>query len=181
MHASGRTVAPVTWTVRAPDPADGPTAGPDRPLLEGYLGWQRSTLLAVCDGLRADQLVQRPLPSSRLSLLGLVRHLTKVERTWLRIRAAGEDVQPVFDPALGKDHDFEHLVAADAAGAVERLQQEWGAGDRAVAGMGFDEVYDVGGESWSLRMTYVHLVGEYARHNGHADLLREALDGVRGR
>jgi uncharacterized damage-inducible protein DinB len=179
--SAGRTLALVTWTVPAPDPADGPTTGPDRPLLEGYLGWQRSTLLAICAGLRADQLVQRPLASSRLSLLGLVRHLTKVERTWLRIRAAGQDVPPVFDPALGKDHDFEHLVAADSAEAVERLRQEWDAGDRAVAGMGFDEGFTVGDETWSLRMTYVHLIGEYARHNGHADLLREALDGVRGR
>jgi uncharacterized damage-inducible protein DinB len=170
----------VTWTSPAPTPVDGALTGPDRPMLEGYLAWQRSVLLNVCAGLTGEQLAARPLPSN-LSLLGLVRHLAKVERIWLRQRAAGQSVEPMYDAALGKDHDFDDVVAADAEADVARLRREWRAADDAVAALGFDDTFEVGGETFSLRMTYVHLIGEYARHNGHADLLREALDGVTGR
>ena len=171
----------MTWTAPTPEPADGPLTGPDRPMLEGFLGWQRTTLLNVCAGLTGDQLAQRPLPSSNLSLLGLLRHAAKVERTWLRQRAAGEDVEPFYDPDLGPQHDFDHLDPAEAEDAVRLLREEWLDADVAVAAMSFDDTFDVHGEEWSLRMVYVHLIAEYARHNGHADLLREALDGVTGR
>jgi uncharacterized damage-inducible protein DinB len=164
-----------------PTLVDGPLTGPDRPMLEAYLQWQRATLLNVCAGLTGEQLASRPLASSNLSLLGLVRHLAKVERIWLRQRAAGERVEPLYDPALGKDHDFDAVVAADAEADVERLEHEWQLADRAVAGLGFDDSFELDGEPFSLRMTYVHLIGEYARHNGHADLLREAVDGVTAR
>ena len=171
----------MTWTAPTPEPADGPLTGPDRPMLEGFLGWQRTTLLNVCAGLTGEQLAQRPLPSSNLSLLGLLRHAAKVERTWLRQRAAGEDVEPFYDPDLGPQHDFDHLDPAEAEDAVRLLREEWLDADVAVAAMSFDDTFDVHGEAWSLRMVYVHLIAEYARHNGHADLLREALDGVTGR
>ncbi len=171
----------TTWTAPAPDPVDGPVTGSDRPMLEGYLGWQRATLLNICAGLTADELATRPLPRSNLSLLGLVRHLAKVERTWFRIRAAAEPIEPLYDPALGKDHDFDGLDPADAAAAIERLEREWRAADAAAAQLDFDDAFDVHGEPFSLRMVYVHMIGEYARHNGHADLLREQLDGVTGR
>ena len=171
----------MTWTAPTPEPADGPLTGPDRPMLEGFLGWQRTTLLNVCAGLTGDQLAERPLPSSNLSLLGLLRHAAKVERTWLRQRAAGEDVEPFYDPDLGPQHDFDHLDPAEAEDAVRLLREEWLDADVAVAAMSFDDTFDVHGEAWSLRMVYVHLIAEYARHNGHADLLREALDGVTGR
>lgn len=150
-------------------------------MLEGYLNWQRATLLNVCAGLTADQLALRPIPSSGLSLLGLIRHLAKVERIWFRQRAAGQPVPPRFDPADGKDADFTHGVAAEAAAEIDRLRAEWQEADAAVREMKFSDTFDAGGETWSLRMMYVHLIGEYARHNGHADLLREAIDGVRGR
>jgi hypothetical protein len=164
-----------------PHPVDGPLSGPDRPMLEGFLAWERVTLLNICAGLTADQLAVRPLPSSNLSLLGLVRHLTKVERTWFRLRAAGHHLEPVFDPSLGKDHDFDDVRPADALPALQRLQEEWSLADVAVAAMDFNDTFDVHGDAFSLRMTYVHLIGEYARHNGHADLLREAIDGVTAR
>jgi Protein of unknown function (DUF664) len=172
---------PATWTAPAPTPVDGPLAGPDRPILEGYLAWQRSTLLSICAGLTGEQLARRPLPSSRLSLLGLVRHLAKVERTWFRIRAAAEPIEPLYDLALGKDHDFEALEPSEAPAAFSRYDQECRAADAAVAGLPFEATFDLGGEPFSLRMVYVHMIGEYARHNGHADLLREAIDGVTGR
>ncbi len=171
----------MTWTAPEPAPVDGPLTGPDRPMLEGYLGWQRRTLLNICGGLTGEQLAARPLPSSQLSLLGLVRHLAKVERIWLRQRVAGQDVEPLYDAALGRDHDFEDVRAEDAEAALARLVEEWRLADEAVAGLSFDDTCEAYGETFSLRMVYVHLCGEYARHNGHAYLLRESIDGVTAR
>jgi uncharacterized damage-inducible protein DinB len=172
----------MTWTAPTPSPVDGPTTGDDRPILEGYLNWQRSTLLNICAGLTGEQLARRAIPSSNLSLLGLIRHLAKVERIWFRQRAAGQPVPPMYDPALGKDADFNDAVAADAEADLARLLTEWQRADAAVAGLDFADTFDAGdGDTFSVRMMYVHLIGEYARHNGHADLLREALDGVTGR
>jgi hypothetical protein len=171
----------MTWTVPTPDLPEGPMTGPDRPMLEGLLAWHRATLLHVCAGLTGEQLAARPLPASDLSLLGLVRHLAKVERTWFRIRVAGQDVPPLFDPALGKDADFALGTAEDAERAVAVLQEEVREAVAAVAGLGFDHAVVVHGEPMSLRMVHAHMIGEYARHNGHADLLRQHLDGVTGR
>ena len=172
----------MTWTVPTPSPADGPMTGADRPILEGYLNYQRSTLLNICAGLTGEQLARRPIASSNLSLLGLIRHLAKVERTWFRQRAAGQPVPPMYDPARGKDADFNDALAAEAETDIARLQEEWRLADQAAAGLDFDDTLDTGhGDTFSVRMMYVHLIGEYARHNGHADLLREALDGVTGR
>src|SRR3954468_2989616 len=171
----------TTWIAPTPTVADGPLTGPDRPMLEAYLAWERSVLLNIAAGLTGEQLATRPLPTSRLSLLGLVRHLTKVERTWFRIRAAGEAVDPVYDPALGKDHDFDQLDPADAPAAFDAYVAECRRCNEAAASMSFDDTFDLHGEPFSLRMVYVHMIGEYARHNGHADLVREAIDGVTGR
>jgi uncharacterized damage-inducible protein DinB len=171
----------MTWIAPTPDPVDGPLVGSDRPMLEGYLAWQRSTLLNICAGLTGDQLAARPLVSSNLSLLGLVRHMAKVERVWFRHRAVHDPVAPMYDPARGKDADFDDIDASEAAAAVARLQDEWIACDRAVAGLSFDATLQARDDVMSLRMTYVHMIGEYARHNGHADLLREAIDGVTAR
>jgi hypothetical protein len=173
--------AGMTWLAPTPDPVDGPLTGPDRPLLEGVLGWHHVTLTHICAGLTGEQLTARPLASSNLSLLGIVRHMGKVERIWFRQRAAAEPVEPMYDLALGKDTDFDDLDPAEAPAAFARLRDEWRRADAAVAGLDFDHTFDVAGEPFSLRMTYVHMIGEYARHNGHADLLRESIDGVTGR
>jgi hypothetical protein len=171
----------MTWIAPMPDPIDGPLIGPDRPILEGFLAWERMTLLAICGGLTGEQLAARPVTSSNLSLLGLLRHAAKVERIWFRQRAAREVVEPMYDPARGKDSDFEDGDADSAHADIERLRAEWRLADAAVAAMSFDDTFDVEGYAFSLRMVYVHLIGEYSRHNGHADLLREAIDGVTGR
>lgn len=171
----------MTWIASSPAPVDGPLTGADRGMLEGYLRFQRRTLLNVCAGLTGEQLALRSVWASNLSLLGLVRHLTKVERIWLRIRVADQDIPPFFDPELGRSHDFDHLDPATAEEAVRQLQEEWRLGDAAVVDVDFDHTVEAYGEPWSLRMVYVHLIGEYARHNGHADLLRESIDGATGR
>jgi len=171
----------MTWTAPTPSPVDGPLTGNDRPMLEGYLNWQRATLLNICAGLTGEQLARQPVPPSNLSLLGLVRHLAKVERTWFSQRALGKPVEPMYDPALGKDADFEDLDPAEAPGALQRLQDEWAASNKAAARLSFEAPVAAGEDVLSLRMVYVHLIGEYSRHNGHADLLRQSIDGTTGR
>jgi uncharacterized damage-inducible protein DinB len=171
----------MTWVAPTPAPVDGPTTGDDRPILEGYLAWQRATLLNICAGLTPEQLASRPMPPSTLSLLGLVRHLAKVERIWFRQRAAGEAIEPMYDLSLAKDTDFEAGLAIEAEADFARLQAEWAVADVTAADLPFDHTFDLGGDTWSLRMVYVHLIGEYARHNGHADLLRQGIDGVTAR
>jgi uncharacterized damage-inducible protein DinB len=171
----------TVWTVPTPEPVDGPLTGDDRPILEGFLAWQRTTSLNICAGLTGEQLASRPLESSNLSLLGLVRHLAKVERIWFRQRAAAMAIRPMYDTGLGKDADFNDLDPAKAQADIMRLQEEWHRADEAAAGLAFDHTFDVHGQDFSLRMTYVHVIAEYSRHNGHADLLREAIDGATGR
>ncbi|PVU84361.1 Mini-circle protein (plasmid) [Cellulomonas sp. WB94] len=170
----------MTWTSAAPDPVDGPMTGDDRHILEGFLAWQRSTFLNICAGLTAEQLAARPVPTSELSLLGLVRHLAKVERVWLRQRVARQEVPALFG-GPGDPSDFQDVDASGAETELLGLRQEWRQADAAASAVPFAHEIDVRGDVMSVRMVYVHLIGEYARHNGHADLLREALDGTRGR
>ncbi len=171
----------MTWTAPTPPTVDGPLTGDDRPILEAYLRYQRTILLNICAGLTGEQLATRPLATSNLSLLGLVRHLAKVERAWFRQRAAGEPVESHFAESPDQDADYNELDPQLAEADFERLYDEWDWASQAVADLSFDDTFDLGGEAFSLRMVYVHMIGEYARHNGHADLLREAIDGATGR
>ena len=155
------------------------TLGPERPLLEDYLDYQRRTLFNICEGLTDEQLAARPIPSTNLTLLGLVRHLAKVERIWFRIRVAGEDVPSLFE--LGTDDDFDLIDPADAESALATLHEEQRLAALAAATASFDDTVDWRGGTWSLRMIYIHVIAEYARHNGHADLIRQAIDGATGR
>ena len=171
----------MTWTAPAPAPiGDEPLIGDDRPILESFLTWQRRTLLNVCAELTGEQLATRSIPASNLSLLGLVRHMAKVERTWFRQRAAGEQVGPLFDPEPDKDADFNDLDPDRAAHDFAVFAEECRLADQAAAGLAFDDTFELRGRTYSLRLVYVHMIAEYARHNGHADLLRESLDGRTG-
>jgi uncharacterized damage-inducible protein DinB len=172
----------MTWRAPStPTLPDGPLVGDDRPILEAFLAWQRNTLLNICAGLTGEQLAERTAPPSNLSLLGLVRHLAKVERTWFRQRAAGELVEPMYDPAKGKSADFDDLEPALAQDDFARFVEECRLADAAVAGLAFDDTFTLNAETYSLRLVYVHVIAEYARHNGHADLLRELTDGTTGK
>ncbi|ADB32051.1 protein of unknown function DUF664 [Kribbella flavida DSM 17836] len=171
----------MTWTAPAVERPAGSLVAPERELLAGYLDFYRTTLLHKCAGLTAEQLAERPSPPSNLSLLGLIRHARKVERIWFRIHfAAGPPAEPVFAPELGKDADFELIDAASAQAEYEALVEEWKLSDAAAAGRSLDDRFTFKGQESTLRMIYVHLIGEYARHCGHADLVREQLDGVTG-
>jgi uncharacterized damage-inducible protein DinB len=171
----------MTWIAPDIERPEGSMVAPERELLPGFLDFYRTTLLHKCAGLTAEQLAERPSPPSNLSLLGLIRHLTKVERIWFRILFAPDSpADPVFAPELGKDADFELIDAAQAQSAYEGLIEEWALSDKAAAGRSLDEQFSVKGELSSLRMIYVHLIGEYGRHCGHADFLREQIDGATG-
>jgi uncharacterized damage-inducible protein DinB len=122
-------------------------------------------------------LVLRPVPPSTLSLLGLVRHMTKVERIWFRIRAASEDVAPLFP---NRDEDFNDIDPTTAEQAVADLPSEWSACDAAVGQLPLDHCIERDGEPVSLASIYIHLIEEWARHNGHADLIRQSIDGTVG-
>lgn len=167
----------MTWTAPDVPPAlvvvDGPTTGPERPILAGYLAWQRTTLLQACAGLTAEQLATASVPPSTLTLLGLVRHLAKVERIWWRVRLDREDVALQYP--LGTDDDFLLLDPARAADEFDALYAEWEVCDAVAARHDLDDEFVSKDETMSVRMLYVHLIGEYAQHNGHADLVRERV------
>ncbi|MBV9452098.1 MAG: DinB family protein [Streptosporangiaceae bacterium] len=146
-------------------------------MLQAVLDWHRATLLWKCAGLTGEQLAEQGVPPSGLSLLGLIRHLTKVERTWFRIRFAGE---PVDDPFGGAEAEFENIDPARAAADYARLTEEFKLADTAVANASLEDTFDFRGEQMSLRLIYLHMIEEYARHIGHADLLREQIDGAIG-
>jgi uncharacterized damage-inducible protein DinB len=155
----------------------------ERQALEAWLDFHRDTLLLKCAGLTADQLKERAVPPSRLSLLGLVRHMTEVERWWFRIHAAGADLPFPYDPEQ-TGQDFEALADADPADNLEVFRAEVGEARTAVAGRALDDVVSSQGDhperTRDIRWIYLHMIEEYARHNGHADLIRERLDGVTG-
>ncbi|MFI6678990.1 DinB family protein [Kribbella sp. NPDC050470] len=170
----------MTWRAPAVERPDGSLIAPERELLQGYLDFYRTTLLFKCAGLTAAQLAERPSPPSNLSLLGLIRHLTKVERIWFRIHFAADPAEPVFPLELGKDADFELIDASLAEAEYDGLIEEWKLSDEAAAGHSLDERFTFKETESTLRMIYIHLIGEYARHCGHADLVREQLDGTTG-
>jgi SAM-dependent methyltransferase len=168
----------VTWKAPEVERSEGPLTGAERPMLQAFLDWQRETLLHKCAGLTGEQLAERSVPPSGLSLLGLVRHMTKVERAWFRQRFAGESVGNPFGE--DKDADFERLDPARAAADYARLTEEFKLADAAVAHASLEDTFVHNGETMSLRMIYLHMIEEYARHLGHADLLREQIDGATG-
>ena len=149
-------------------------------MVKAFLDWQRATLLHKCAGLTGEELARQAIPPSGLSLLGLVRHMTKVERVWVRRRFAGEPV----DLPFGDDSEAEFAAADPARAAADyaRLTEEFKLVDAAVANASLDDTFthEKTGEVMSLRLIYLHLIEEYARHLGHADLLREQIDGVTG-
>ena len=168
----------VTWTAPDVQRPEGPLTCPERPMLRAFLDWHRATLLYKCAGLTGEQLAEHTVPPSGLSLLGLVRHMTKVERTWFRQRFAGEPVDNPFGDET--DADFERLEPGRAAADYARLTEEFKLADAAVANASLDDTFTHRGELMSLRLVYLHMIEEYARHLGHADLLRERTDGATG-
>ena len=152
---------------------------PEREMLEGWLEFHRTTLLIKCEGLRDDDRKARPVPTSLLSLHGLVRHMAEVERNWFQ-RVLSQDVTAVpiwFDPTVDDDRELVPLDDADWETDLSVWTAECETSRRIARRHELDDVGVRHGEPCSLRWIYVHMVEEYARHNGHADLLRELVDG----
>jgi uncharacterized damage-inducible protein DinB len=170
----------VTWTAPSVTRVDEPFIADERDILEGFLDWYRATLLHKCAGLTPEQLALRPIPSSSLSLLGLVRHMTGVERGWLRRRFAREQIDRPYNTDERPDADFDDAVAENAETDFAAYQNELGPARAATAGHALTETLERSGREISLRWTYVHMIEEYARHCGHADLIRELIDGKTG-
>ncbi|HVK22104.1 MAG TPA: DinB family protein [Actinokineospora sp.] len=159
-----------------------PLVGDERETLRGFLDFHRATLVMKCDGLGDEDLRKQSMPPSTLSLLGLVRHMAEVERTWFRRVINAEDIPLVWSDS----GDFQ--VAYDASGSTraEAFAAWEGEVERSRAIEVAAESLDVTGHQprWdadvSLRLVMHHVIHEYARHNGHADFLREGIDGVVG-
>ena len=163
---------------------DPPFHGDERATLVGFLSYHRATLEMKCAGLDARALAERAVTPSTLSLLGLVRHLAEVERGWFRGVLAGHDDPPLFFDDADPDADLNGAAAdpalVDAAWAVWR--EEVAFADRFVESHDLGETgHDPRHGPVSVRWVLVHMIEEYARHNGHADLLRERIDGATGR
>jgi uncharacterized protein DUF664 len=163
-----------------------PQTADERATLLGFLNYQRATVAAKCAGLTPEQLAVRAVPPSPMSLLGLLRHLGDVERGWFRWVVGGDTTSRprYYDPDTNPDGDF-----TDAAGTREQVEQayaywhqEIAHAQTLVAAHALDDtfVHPRDGEILSLRWVLLHLLEEYARHAGHADLLRERLDGTTG-
>ncbi|MDE9364702.1 DinB family protein [Luteipulveratus sp. YIM 133132] len=151
--------------------------------LEGWLDFHRSTLEAKCAGLDDAQAATASVPPSPLTLVGLVQHLSEVERTWFRVLVAGESLDTLYGPkADPSDHEggFEVADGATLTGALGTWRTEVAASRAACSGRAASQTVPFMGARVTLRWVYVHLIEEYARHNGHADLLRERIDGATG-
>jgi Protein of unknown function (DUF664) len=171
----------VSWIAPQVTRVDEPFVAGERAMLEGFLEWQRATLLHKCAGLSGGQLAERSVPPSTLSLLGLVRHHAEVERTWFRRRFRGEDLPSLYWREDRPDAAFDEVGADRAEADFACLTAEWELARCAAAGASLDEIFisDRWGQM-SLRWVYLHMIEEYARHAGHADMLRQRIDGASG-
>ncbi len=159
-----------------------PLVGDEREILGAYLDWQRQTFELKCAGVPVERLSDRAVPPSSMSLHGLLRHLSGVERWWFRVQFAGEDVPLLYYTDDDPDQDFDSLTG-DVAEAIEVWRAECDRSREIVAATpSLDEtgIHRWTGEPVSLRRIMVHMIAEYARHDGHADMLRERIDGVTG-
>ncbi|MFP8883072.1 DinB family protein [Streptomyces mangrovi] len=163
-----------------------PARADERTTLEGWLDFHRETLALKCSGLDDRGLRTAPLEPSRMTLLGLVQHLAEIERNWFQRVFAGLDVPPVHADAgrdgfgLVPERGIDEALAAWRAEVARGRELTAGASLEATGRLSEQEAAHLGSEKVSLRWILVHLIEEYARHNGHADLLRERIDGTTG-
>ena len=165
------------------DRTNPPYVADERAMLNTWLDFHRATLLVKCEGVGDDRLAERSVPPSSMSLLGLVRHMAEVERNWFRRVMAAEHAPPLYYSDADPDGDFDLLDGSDPAEAFKAWQAECQHAREVTAAAGSLDALGKAerrGEPVSLRWILVHMIEEYARHNGHADLLRECIDGATG-
>ena len=158
-----------------------PVAGSEKDVLAGFLDHYRATLLAVCEGLSEEEL-RRPMVRSGTSLLGMIQHLAYVERGWFRETIAGERVDYPFD-LDDPTGDFRIAPEATAEQIFELYRAECAKSRQVLGSVSLDA--PARGEErsadYNVRWIVVHMIEETARHAGHADILREQIDGATGR
>ncbi|WP_371501984.1 DinB family protein [Kitasatospora sp. NBC_00374] len=163
---------------------DPPFAADESTMLHSWLDYHRATLAVKCEGLTDDQLRARSVEPSTLSLLGLVRHMAEVERQWFQGILAGTDLggSGLYWSEAEPDGDFDGVDTADVAADFAAWRAQVELARRAAAGLPLETVGKSlrRGEEVTLRWILVHMIEEYARHNGHADLIRERVDGATG-
>ena len=159
-----------------------PVTGPEREMLREFLDFHRDTLAMKCEGLSDDQLRLQASPPSTLSLLGLVRHMAEVERTWFRRSSTARIIPLVWSDSgdFQAAYDASRTSAADAFRAWREEVSTRGRIERAASSLDVTGYQPRWEEDVSLRLVMLHMIHEYARHNGHADFLREAVDGTTG-
>jgi uncharacterized damage-inducible protein DinB len=160
-----------------------PLHADERSTLEGWLDFYRATLLGKCEGLSDEQLQTAAVPPSPLTLLGLLQHAAEVERNWFRRVLLGEDVAPIYGATAeptGQDGGFDLADDATLAAARATWDDEVARSRTASAARDLHATSPFMGGQVTLRWIYSHMIAEYARHAGHADLLRERLDGTTG-
>ena len=149
----------------------------ERSVLLGYLAYHRTILARKIEGVSDEDARRAACPPSILTLLGLIRHMTDVERWWFRRVQQAEDVPGIFD-------DDEEWRVPDDATVTDALRAFWdeiAVVDSYLANADMNRINEnLQGGAHTLRRTIVHMIEEYARHCGHADLLREAIDGSIG-
>jgi uncharacterized damage-inducible protein DinB len=150
----------------------------DRQMLEAWLDFQRTTLLLKCEGLGDEGRKRRPVPTSKLSLHGLLRHTAEVERNWFQRVLLGNAAAAFIWRTPGfADSELVPLDGADWGADLAAWQAECDASRQAAVSRELDDTGLLDGQPCSLRWIYAHMIEEYARHNGHADLIRELVDG----
>ena len=173
----------MTWTAPAVERTQPPTISDERTSLQSWLDYHRMTLLSKCEGLTGEQLVLRPSAPSSLSLLGLVRHMAEVERWWFRRAfASNAELGDIYCTEEFPDGDFDLTDAAQAEADFATFDREVILADEAAADALLDDTFTHPTRQtlFDLRWVYTHMIEEYARHNGHADIMREQLDGRTG-
>ncbi len=153
----------------------------ERAMLEGWLEFHRVTLVLKCEGLDDEERKRRPVATSTLSLHGLVRHMAEVERGWFRRTLAEEAIGHIWaDDPDNEDADIYPIDDADWGADLAQFEAECEASRAVATQRGLDDTGLRRGNPCSLRWIYTHMIEEYARHNGHADLIRELVDGAVG-
>ena len=155
----------------------------ERTQLEGFLDFYRETLLRKCEGLSVEQLKSHPIATSDLSLLGLIRHYAGVEQFWFEHIFANELQTWYYDADVDPDVDFHDLDGISYEESLDNFHQSIANSKQIALGHSVDAVAELEhpmGYEVNLRWIYIHLIEEYARHAGHADLLRELIDGTVG-
>jgi hypothetical protein len=157
---------------------DPPRIGDDRSMLESWLDYWRASLLHKCAGLSGEQLVERSCPPSPMSLIGLVRHMVEMERGYAH-RLADRDTPLLYCTDASPDGDFEDVSAGAVEADLATFREHCDRSREILAGLSLDDLFGRD-QKYSVRWVHHYLIKEYARHLGHADLLRERIDGATG-